>query len=282
MKTLLIPYDFSKYGEFALQFALGLSKQAGGEVHLLHVIEPIGNESFDAFGDGYGSGKMDDVFMLKLIEKSKQDLLKVKEKYKAEGLRVHMRMGASIHQTIVEYATTLKADVIVMGTLGHGTIDNQLVGSNAQKVARTAPCAVISVSGEADTSIKDLIFASDFEQVDAGVMARVKNYQKVLGAKLHLLRVCTPTNFENSHVLHDTMDKVISDHGLEGATINTFNDFFIEDGILNFASKFDNVLICLTTEGRTGFARLLTHSIAEDVVNYARRPVLTINTKTVK
>lgn len=282
MKTLLIPYDFSTYAEQALQFALGLSKQTGGEVHLLHVIEPLGNESFDAFGDGYGSGKMDDVFMLKLIEKSKKDLLKVKEKYKADGLHVHMRMGASIHQTIVEYASTLKADVIVMGTLGHGTIDNQLVGSNTQKVTRTAPCPVISVSDETDTSIRNLIFASDFEQVDAGVMARIKDYQKALGAELHLLRVCTPTNFENSQVLHEKMEEVISNNKLDGASIHTFNDFFIEDGILNFASSFDNALICLTTEGRTGFARLLTHSIAEDVVNYARRPVLTINTKTVK
>ena len=44
---------------------------------------------------------------------------------------------------------------------------------------------------------------------------------------------------------------------------------------MHFAEMIDADMIAMATHGRTGFAHLLTGSIAEDVVNHAKRPVLT-------
>jgi nucleotide-binding universal stress UspA family protein len=38
-------------------------------------------------------------------------------------------------------------------------------------------------------------------------------------------------------------------------------------------------MIVMATEGKTGFSRLLEGSIAEDVVNYSKIPVLTFKTQ---
>jgi nucleotide-binding universal stress UspA family protein len=50
---------------------------------------------------------------------------------------------------IVQHAQRMKADVIVMGTHGRSGLPYVLLGSVAEKVARTAPCPVLTIRPEA-------------------------------------------------------------------------------------------------------------------------------------
>ena len=52
-----------------------------------------------------------------------------------------------------------------------------------------------------------------------------------------------------------------------------------EDGIICFAESFGMDMIVMATAGRTAFSRLLEGSIAEDVVNFSKIPVLTYKTE---
>ena len=47
--------------------------------------------------------------------------------------------------TIVEYAESESADLIVMGTHGRGAVAHLLMGSVAERVVRIAPCPVLTV-----------------------------------------------------------------------------------------------------------------------------------------
>jgi hypothetical protein len=62
---------------------------------------------------------------------------------------------------------------------------------------------------------------------------------------------------------------------LKNYTLNTFSDHSEEEGILHFASGIRADRIAMATHGRTGFAHLLSGSIAEAVANHAAKPVLT-------
>jgi nucleotide-binding universal stress UspA family protein len=65
---------------------------------------------------------------------------------------------------------------------------------------------------------------------------------------------------------------------LSNYTLSIFNDLSEEEGIIHFAEAVNADLIAMATHGRTGFAHVLVGSIAEDVVNHARKPVLTFVT----
>jgi hypothetical protein len=52
-------------------------------------------------------------------------------------------------KTIVEYAATIHADAIVMGTHGRSGLEHMLLGSVAEAVARGASCPVLTVRPEA-------------------------------------------------------------------------------------------------------------------------------------
>ena len=68
-------------------------------------------------------------------------------------------------------------------------------------------------------------------------------------------------------------------HGLKGATTNVYNDATEEDGILYFAEDLGKCMVAIATHGRTGLLHLLTGSIAEDLVNHATIPVMTLSMK---
>jgi nucleotide-binding universal stress UspA family protein len=63
--------------------------------------------------------------------------------------------------------------------------------------------------------------------------------------------------------------------GIARGTLNVYNDRSEEEGILNFAATINADLIAMATHGRTGLSHALIGSIAEDVVNHSKRPVLT-------
>jgi nucleotide-binding universal stress UspA family protein len=47
--------------------------------------------------------------------------------------------------SIVDYATSAKIDLIVMGTHGRGPLAHFMMGSVAERVVRLAPCPVLTV-----------------------------------------------------------------------------------------------------------------------------------------
>jgi nucleotide-binding universal stress UspA family protein len=65
--------------------------------------------------------------------------------------------------------------------------------------------------------------------------------------------------------------------GMESKTFNLhiYNDRTIEEGILNYAQSIDAGLIGISTHGRKGLAHFFNGSLSEDIVNHAKRPVIT-------
>eukprot|EP01031_Cornospumella_fuschlensis_P015342 gene15342-18746_t len=65
------------------------------------------------------------------------------------------------------------------------------------------------------------------------------------------------------------MEKMLKDFaeasGLKNFTINIYNDANEEDGILNFAEDVKADMIAIGTHARTGFSRILSSNISEDV-----------------
>ena len=59
----------------------------------------------------------------------------------------HLRMG-NVAEEIVELSKDLEADLIVMGSRGHGGLRRAIEGSISDVVVRRAPCAVMTVRSE--------------------------------------------------------------------------------------------------------------------------------------
>jgi hypothetical protein len=167
-----------------------------------------------------------------------------------------------------------------MGSKGASGFEEVLIGSNTEKVVRHAKCPVLTVKSKIKIEdVKDIVFATSFKEEDSHMAEEIMRLQEVFNAKLHLVRVNTPNNFETTRKLMERANTFVKENEINNYTINIYNDKVEEDGIIFFAQDIDADLIALATHGHTGLIHLLSGSIAEDVVNHAKRPVWTFRIK---
>lgn len=141
IKTILVPYDFSRHACRALDAAWTLARTAGAKVVLLHVMQP----SPVAFGammippPGPDAG---------FVNRVRADLEAIKPPGPDIAVEHRLEQGDAVGH-IVRTARELPADIIVMGTHGRTGLKRLLLGSVAEGVLRKAPCPVLSVKPSA-------------------------------------------------------------------------------------------------------------------------------------
>jgi nucleotide-binding universal stress UspA family protein len=281
MKKILVPTDFSSPAKLAADVACEIARKAKAEVILLHVIEVPSGESYNVEGQIGEFKEWDDkLFTMKLIQVTKKQLALQAASIEDRGVKaiVKMKMGNAFHG-IRAMITEQQADLIVMGTSGRSRMEEMIMGSNTEKVVRHSRCAVLTVHEKSGgVNFKDIVYAtsmSDNEKIFAKV---VKKTQDMYGATVHLVRINTPANYQPDTAVLPMMETFARKVGLQNYKLHVFNDFSEEEGIIHFADSINADLIAMATHGRTGFSHVLVGSIAEDVANHARKPVLTFVT----
>ncbi len=278
MKRILVPTDFSKPSQIALDVAQDIAVKASAEIILLHIIEVSAGGSYNVEGEVDHSDHMEDkLFMMKLIDRAKKQLDKIKSDPKLANVRIKplLRLGTPFHgiQTII---TEQNVDLVVMGTSGTGQLEESVIGSNTERIVRQSYCPVLTVYKKpVDQYYKNIVYATSLNE-DEEVFSRiVRKTQQLYESTIHLVHINTPSNFERDVVVRKRMENFAKKLQLKNCTINIFNDRSEEEGIIYFAEQVNADLIAMATHGRTGFAHVLSGSIAEDVVSHSKRPVLT-------
>jgi len=138
-KHILVPTDLSEGAEQALDYACELARTLGAQVHLLNVIS-IPALGVPELGVALTASMIDDLVV------GNQDAIDqlARTRCTAEIGQVMVRTGDA-RDVINQTAKELGADLIVMGTHGRRGLSRALLGSVAENVVRTAPCAVLTV-----------------------------------------------------------------------------------------------------------------------------------------
>lgn len=279
MQTILVPFDFSEEAEHAFDLAQQLATLAKCKLKLVHIVEVPTAQSFSTMGEmNLDSTQLNQIYMIELVDKRKQQLKEIEAQHQNKPYQFKTRISfgnpyAGISTEIAE----IKADLVVMGSKGSAGLEELLIGSNTEKVVRHAVCPVITVKQPVDAvSIQKIIFASDFSEENKMVIQHIKSLQELLGAELSLVKINTPSFFETSKDSSLKIKKFIQSHGLNNTQTVIYNSTSEEEGIIEYAEEINADMIAMATHGRTGFMHLLSGSIAEDVVNHAKRPVWTM------
>jgi nucleotide-binding universal stress UspA family protein len=280
MKKILVPVDFSQASQWALEAATLIAKRMNTEIILLHVIEQPGSESFNVEGQVDAStGWEDRLFTMKMIEKGKKDLANAAASAGDIPVRTKLRLGNPFHG-ILTVINEIKPYLVVMGTSGHSKMEEILVGSNTKKVVRHSSCPVLSIHEHpGGKDINTIVYATSLNESETEFAACVVRMQELFDAKVHVVRINTPTNFQPDHVVKLVMENFVKKAGLKNYTLNVYSDYSEEDGIVHFSASVNADLIAMATHGRTGLSHVLLGSLAEDIVGQSSKPVLTLVTK---
>lgn len=271
MKKILVPTDFSSQAENALRVAVQLAKKFNSEIHLLHVLElPL--HKVDALSSY--NNLPEALYFMKLAQKQFKELAE-KDFLKDLILHEHVEFH-EIFKGVFHVCKKESIDLVIMGSNGATGFKEMLIGSNTEKVVRTSETPVLVIKNEhSKFKVKDFVFASDFKDESKEPYKKAIKFAEVLGAKIHLLMVNTPTKFITSNKANTRMEKFVNDFNFNKFSLNIYNDNSIEEGVMNFSQSIDADLIGMSTHGRQGISHFFNGSISEDLVNHARRPVIT-------
>ena len=271
MNRILVPTDFSEQAENALKVAAMLAKAHNAEIYLLHMME-IPMQQTDP-----GQTQSDipeTLFFMKLARKRFENLMA--QDY-LENIPVHETVKADI--TFNEIKNSCKEydiDLIVMGSHGAKGIKEMFIGSNAEKVVRFSDVPVLVIKNEHKSfNVSNFVFASDFKNDNKETYKQAVKFAQAFGSKIHLLLVITSSNFMTSYEAKTRINDFIAGQTFDNYTITIHNDNTVEQGILNVSKDLDADLIGISTHGRQGIAHFFNGSISEDLVNHAKRPVIT-------
>ena len=98
---------------------------------------------------------------------------------------------------------------------------------------------------------------------------------KILGSKLHMVYINTPGDeFLSTADAQSKIDAFLKEANID-LTVEIFNDYTVEKGVLNYSDEVDADLIGIPTHGRRGLSHFFMGSIGEDIANHAKAPVIT-------
>jgi len=138
---LLVCVDFSPVTAGVVEQASLLARALGAEVRLLHVGAP--DPDFVGYQAGPATVRDGVARALRDEHRALEDLA---ERLRAAGVDVKpLMVQGPTRDAIVEQARTFRADMIVLGSHGHGALFNLLVGSVAEGVLHAARVPVLVV-----------------------------------------------------------------------------------------------------------------------------------------
>jgi nucleotide-binding universal stress UspA family protein len=202
-------------------------------------------------------------------------------------------------EALAEFATEIKADLVVMTTHGRSGLERLWLGSVAMSFLHRAPCPVFLVrpSGaaapDADTPLPTgpMLIPLDGTHFAESIVAHATEFAEAVGCSISLFTVAVPNAvpmapFGTEALLADEGALTRQEHDAEerlralagelpeGTTTDVSTDMTAARAIIEKADAIGAGMIAMATHGRTGIARLVLGSCADTVLRGASQPML--------
>ena len=302
IRTILVPLDFSRRSQKAVEYALALVDRFSAKLHFVHV--------FDHRSPPPGLAPIALVMpVAEMGRRAKRRLQDIAGKYAADLPRenLHSIKGHASHE-ICELAGKLEADLIVATTHGHTGLKHLFLGSTAERMVQHAPCPILVVrererdflganghaTSQASMQLKKILVPVDFCESSRAGLEYALRFAQGWGAELVLLN-CVPLplpvygeyggrafplmDIYGQDAAKEEMQELIGELQSRGFSVAGATELGAPvEKICDYAHDHDVDLIIASTHGSTGLKHAFVGSTAEHIVRYARCPVMVVPT----
>lgn len=295
---IVCPVDFSPFSAKALAHALRVARVLGARVLVLHVVPPL-----PSLREGSGFPYVDHPEEIARTQRrrAEEELERLCAPFVGHGVPLETRMEeGDPARSVRAVAEAWPADLVVMGAHGRGGFEHFVLGSVAEKVIRSAPCAVMVVPRDA----RDAATAPGFHRIVCA-LDLTESSPHTLRTALALAAESTAT-LTLVHVLEDLpagavprfpvalpdlgplrRDLVAGAHEAlcrivpEGARRRCSLDLKVESGspwreILRLAEETKADLVVVGAHARRGGGNSYLGSTSSQLVRHVRCPVLVV------
>jgi nucleotide-binding universal stress UspA family protein len=274
MKTILVPTDFSKSAQNALEYAIEIAKRISAKLILFHAYQlpPVTSE-------------VPVVLSVSDIEKQIVRNLKKAERY------IHSNHGEAL---VVEYdyrcgfpveeirlcVERKKADLIVMGLHGAGFLKEKLIGSVATALVNNSKCPVMIINQNVKfKSIKNVALAFDYSEIkNKGALRPLNDLTNLFKSHIFIFNV-VQSKLEAISSISKAVDGMKLAHALENAEHSfhySENDDIVE-GINKFVIEKKIDMVVMIPHKHSPLHNLFNESQTKKMAFHTRIPLLTLS-----
>jgi nucleotide-binding universal stress UspA family protein len=297
---VLVATDGSPAAGVAVDLVAGILWPAGTSIQ---VVEAIGAGVTPLVGPWTSAPMIDSQRLETRLREVAQATV---EEARARIARGDLEVTASVLHgraatAIIDAAEAMPAELIVMGTRGHGKIESMLVGSVSGEVIDHAPVPVLLAR---DATIARVILAWDGSPCARVAANAVRTWPIFATSSIRVVSVAdidTPwwtglpvvgahdaadlygDTLDQARRIHETYATEMVDE-LRAAGLHATGERRVGDAateIIAAAREADADTIVLGTRGRTGITRLVLGSVARNVVHHATCSVLVTRDTTI-
>jgi nucleotide-binding universal stress UspA family protein len=288
-KTILAATDFSPTADKAAKVARDLCRRFGAHLRMLHVVVVLDDVHLEK-----EHRRHLDELMASTDETRRTVMENDAESRTGIEITSHLVRGIAPGETIVESATSLGCDLIVLGTHGRRGLSHLLLGSVAERVVRTSKVPVLTVRSDAAINpdgLRRILVPHDFSTASNAAIENAVAWASALGAEITLLHVVEPVvypEFYSVDLLPDDLMGRLATRSEEALqkTAAAFSGAVpihtsvavgrASDTITAFVDPEKYDLVIMATRGLSGLEHILLGSVAESVLRRCRVPMLTI------
>ena len=294
IRRILCPTDFSDSSRHALEHAIVIAGWYGSQIVGLHVGNPMVLLSIALPVPPFPSLSVPgDTNRQRLGE----DVRTWLSPATAAGLQTNVIVDeGNPAGRILDHASSLRPDLIVMGTHGQSGFERLLLGSVAEKVIRKATCPVMTVPPPAASTsklpFKQLLCPVDFSDSSTAALQFAFSLAQESNARLTLLHVFEwPSDEASARRVLETSEfhrqwEVERRHQLDVLIPDDARNWCTPEPTLAFGKAYQQILRVAATEhadlivmgvrGRYAIDMMLFGSTTQQVVRQASCPVLTL------
>lgn len=291
-RKILVATDFSSTADSAEKLAFQLARLLGAELHLIHV-RVILEDPLMAEEQQLEIERL----MSSADKATKEAFDRTRGGDREIAVETHLVRSVSAAEAIVETATDLECDLVVMGTHGRRGIKHLLLGSVAENVVRSVDIPVLTVRPGIEVGTlgpKRILVAYDFSDRSATAVRVAGDWATVFDAEITMLHVVEPVVYPEFYAINVVSDDVMTrlrdraTEALDNAAETILGDRPVNalvligratDTIIAEARPENFDLVVMGTRGLTGLEQLVLGSVAEGVLRRCPVPLLTVSSE---
>lgn len=274
---ILVPIGFTDQSLVALQQAVIVAKHTNSELFLLSVVEmPTALQKI--FSDYEEKQKQ-------FKDKLRENLVELSNKY-CEGVSNVKCLVSSgkIYEEITDVAESVGASLIIMGTDGTPKdIKKKFIGSNANKVVRSAPCPVITIKGKSISNACDMIaLPLDLNKETREKVTNAIQFARFFNSEIRAFSVSFANDDDSTkNKLNRTLSQVsefITSKGVKCSTelVEISSSASFSGSIVKYSEDINADLIMIMTKGEENLDLNFLGSNARKLINKSDIPVMSI------
>jgi nucleotide-binding universal stress UspA family protein len=272
MKTLLVPTDFSKISDNALDYAIEMAKVTHARLILFHAyhVPVVPTEALMAVPE-FDQFEKIAVDGLKRLE----NLIRINHGDNVVTESV-CKCGFAVEE-ITSFVMENKIDLVIMGMHGAGYLTEKLIGSVTTSLIREASCPVMAIDQHVKFKIpKRITLACDYKHIHKSSFWLLKEIAAIFDSHIYILNVVKESDA--------TIDLDVAIEGLKlDAAFRQLDHSFhsatsdeVVAGINDYVSSMHMNLLVMVPRQKSFFEKLFSEPTTKQMAFHTHVPLLAL------